>query len=879
MKNNKLLIQTNTVRWHFVLAVFLYSAILFCGIVIFDFFSLNRAAFAQDPANSEITEMMPVDSELNIRASVAVGIDPKEPFRRSRSWVPVRIELNNLDEDYSGNLIIQLKDGNVTYKTPVELPARSKQLYTVYVYLPDNLDEVEFYLQDGRRKISFQVVTVAQPSIESIRYIALLSTERGSHEHLAHRDSDEKAEMFRNVIYTSPLYLPKSWVGMQNIDVLIWDGMDNVILTPEQELAVDQWIQMGGTLVLACGERWQMLDSSSLRLYSPVTMTGSTVLPAQQVLTSAGEKNESVVIPSVVAATGDLLDDPKVTVRLKAGEYPFLVERPWGAGKIVWVASTLQTPLFDPLYQELLMRYLSTNSLSFTPTSIDNLDAPITSFLRWLVQAELPSTAFVAMYLGLYIIILVPVNYLVFRSIKRLEWAWFTIPVWALVFAYGAYYIGSFSQHSEIIANQISLIESKPNANFGSSTTFCSVYSPIRKWYSLRFEDPKAFPMLAAENMFRQQNNLASDESLTVSFEPNANRIDDFLIYHWSQRVFKAQHSVPVGEGVDLNVHFNENMLEGTITNNTPFTLNAPKLCLKDRVIAFDSMSPGDTVDVTGKWNNSQRLDPNNNMNWQMMQQQQDFGRHNRNMDQFIRDRLIDSYSQSYFQSTQTKGMMIFVAHADVSAMNFMLERSEIQPKGQSLFCVTAPVEQVITGIRTIQPHEWQFGTFGLSGFGYGGMGMGMPNNQFIPVMNQTEALGELVTELPLEHGRIRWLRIKIDQQQLSRYQMGRMMQRQPNSQPVTSKEGFYLRDRVSSRYDHIDDIVDENGLIKNPEQYIDKLANKISIKYANPTDKSFQISREFIQITMEMDYGGEDDESFLGYSISLAKEENRSNE
>lgn len=842
------------------------QVVLFLSIFIFFLGTYGQSpTFAQDMADSNSIEMLPVDSDLNIRASVMVGIDPKEPFRRSRAWVPVRIELNNMDDDYEGELILQLKDGQITYQTPVNLSSRSRQLFNMFVYLPENLDEIEFYLQRGREKIGFQVVTVASPSYESTRFIALLTPIRGSHEHLAHRDESERVEIFRNVVYTSALFLPKSWVGMQNIDVLIWDGAENITLTPDQEEAIDNWIQMGGTLVLACGENWQKLESSSLRLYSPVTMTGSTVLPANQVLHSKNENSESVIQPSVVAATGDLLDDPKVNVRLNAGEVPFLVERPWGAGKIVWVASSLKTPLFDPLYQELFMRYLSTNNLTFSPVSLDQLDAPITSFLRWLVQAELPSTAFVAMYLGLYIIILVPVNYLVFRSIKRLEWAWFTIPVWALVFAYGAYYIGSFSQHSEVITNQISLIESKPNAKYGSATTFCSVYSPVRKWYSLRFDEPKAFPMLATENMFRPQS-MASNENLTVSFDGNSNQIEDFLIYHWSQRVFKAQHSVSVGDGVNVDVQFNENRLEGEITNNTPYTLTSAKLFLKDRIIPLPNLAPGESSDVTGKWRNAQRLDVNMTM---QIAQQMDFGRRNRDMGQFITSRLQDAYAQYYFQTSDTKGTALFTAHADVSSLNFMIERNVIQPTGQSLFCVMSDVDQVMRGVRTVQPHEWQFDYANFRNMGYGGF-RGNQNNQFMWVQD-SESYSELYTDLPLEFGRIRWLKIEIDNQQLQRYGVGRSNQN--NTQITNKKAGFYFRNRTTSRYMHIDDITDENGMVENPEQFVDKLASKIQLQYSNQSRNSFQIPREAIKITMEIDYGDENDESFLGYSIDLERD------
>ncbi len=826
-------------------------------------------AMAQAVLDEKSAELSPVDSDLNIRANVVIGLDPQEPFRRMRAWVPIRIELNNLDDDFTGNLIVQLKDGQIVYRTPVDLPARAKQLYTIYVFLPETLDELEFYLQTGGRKIDFEVITVSTPAVESTRFIALLSSERGTHEHLAHREEDDRAEIFREVVYTSSIYLPKSWVGMQNIDTLIWDGNDNLVLTPEQEKALDQWIQMGGTLVLACGERWQMLNSSALRLYSPVTMDGSIVLPAKQNLSTVNENSDPVLLPSVVAATGELLDDPKINVRIKAGDHPFLVERPWGAGKVVWVASSLREPLFEPVYQEIFLTYLASNNLSFTPLMIDNLDAAITSFLRWMVQAELPSTGFVAMYLGLYIIILVPVNYLVFRSIKRLEWAWFTIPVWAVIFAYGAYYIGSFSQHSEVIANQISLLESKPDAKYARSTTFCSVYSPIRKWYTIRFEEPKAFPMAAWENMFRPQT-MASDNSMAVSFHPRANQIDDFLIYHWSQRSFKAQHTLPIGDGVSMNIRFRDNELEGGITNNTPFPLTGTRLYLKERMIHLSNMQPGETVRLDGKWRNAQRLELYNT--WQMSPRRMNYGRDNRDMSLFIRDRLAEGFAQYYFQSPATQGMAVFVAHADVSALDFMLGDNVIHPNGEALLTTSSTIEELMLGTHTLQPDDWQINQTAFGAYGYGGFrGRFGSNNQFMQVEPNSEVRSEIITELPLEYGRINWLRLEFNPKRIENHRTGRRPQTM-NNQPLQAETGMYVRDRLSRRYIKIDEITDANGYVENPDQYVDKIAGSITVKYTNRDAQHKVIPREAFQISMEMDYGNEGDDSFLGYSLELAR-------
>ena len=539
----------------FLIQIRMLSLIL-CGSALLALFVLSSSeqAWAQDSFSKTnrndqsipgITE--PVDP---ITAVVTIGVDSEKPYRRADSWVPLIVELTNHKEAVKGELVVTMKNGNVIYSTPIDLPTKAKKTYDLTVFFPPTLDELEFHVKIGRKLIPVETVTVATTYADTDRFIAVISSERGSHEHLAHNPEEENVDLFRRVIYTTPYLLPKYSIAYQNLDVLIWDGGDTNIISPEQEQALESWIQMGGTLVLAAGERWQELNDSLFRLYIPQTLDGSRVLNAGTQLRNPDESELPVLNSSFVIATGELLDDPKIKVLLKADDDPFLVERKWGAGRIVYVASSISNNLFsNPIRNRIFNEYLTKSFLPLSAKVVGRLDESTTGFLRWMIQAELPGTWFIAIYLGCYILLVVPINYIVFRMLGRLEWAWFTVPIWAIIFAYGAYYIGALRQQGQVSVNEICIVEARSSANAAQSTTFCSVYSPVRKRYTFNFNNPAAFPQIPM--VYTGRRNSVSDKQLFVQYTNTGPQVDNFLIHHWSQEILRTQHESDLGQGVD----------------------------------------------------------------------------------------------------------------------------------------------------------------------------------------------------------------------------------------------------------------------------------------------------------------------------------------
>ena len=85
--------------------------------------------------------------------------------------------------------------------------------------------------------------------------------------------------------------------------------------------------------------------------------------------------------------------------------------------------------------------------------------------LNNLPALDLPSLRLLTVLLGVYILLIGPINYLLLRRFARLDWAWVTIPLITILFSVGSFSIGTLTRGDEVILNQISIIPLSPTGS------------------------------------------------------------------------------------------------------------------------------------------------------------------------------------------------------------------------------------------------------------------------------------------------------------------------------------------------------------------------------------------------------------------------------
>ncbi|WP_394792782.1 hypothetical protein [Armatimonas sp.] len=180
---------------------------------------------------------------------------------------------------------------------------------------------------------------------------------------------------------------------------------------------------------------------------------------------------------------------------------------------------------------------------------------------------QAPPFSTIALFLGAYLLAVVPLQYLILRRLDKREWAWGTTPLLAGAFALGAYVVGGQGRSRTAFYNTAAVIETAAGRTTGAAVARFGLYSPDRTTYSLTAPT-------ADTAFFRTVGDLASLSSDQVPGQPT--RLQDFAVPQWAMRsVSLYTTDLPLGGGVTASLKHRGDLLEGTVTNNTGVTLES----------------------------------------------------------------------------------------------------------------------------------------------------------------------------------------------------------------------------------------------------------------------------------------------------------------
>jgi hypothetical protein len=110
--------------------------------------------------------------------------------------------------------------------------------------------------------------------------------------------------------------------------------------------------------------------------------------------------------------------------------------------------------------------------------------------LRDAAGITIPRAEFVVWVLVVYLLVLVPGNYLVFRSLGRVEWAWVAAPVIALVCTAAVVRLAQLDIGFARSETEIAVLETQAGYPRGHLTRYTAIYTSLGTTYDLIFDDP-----------------------------------------------------------------------------------------------------------------------------------------------------------------------------------------------------------------------------------------------------------------------------------------------------------------------------------------------------------------------------------------------------
>ena len=180
--------------------------------------------------------------------------------------------------------------------------------------------------------------------------------------------------------------------------------------------------------------------------------------------------------------------------------------------------------------------------------------------LRQESGIEIPHRSLVVNSLFWYLLILVPVNYVVFRLMRRLEWAWLAVPVIAIG---GAIWIARAAQLDIGFArslNEIAFVEVPRGYRRGHVTHVTSIYNSLSSRYRIDFETPSAAATPTTINSADAPGESARLDFVTDAAEGPS--LTDFNVASNQVRMAYAEEIADLGGPIRME---NQRVINGTV--------------------------------------------------------------------------------------------------------------------------------------------------------------------------------------------------------------------------------------------------------------------------------------------------------------------------
>lgn len=531
-------------------------------------------------------------------------------------WTPIEVTLRGGSSRQTGRVraILSDSDGlNCSFDAPEPwLPTVPGQEAKVLLYVRFGHESgpLELELLDGETLLAAKTFNSPQSPPEDRFPDALRGGQRlivsveNSPSGFEKAVPGTKGENPQNVVAVldSLERLPTRWQGYEGVDIVVISTSEPKVfenILPENAQALEQWIRMGGTLVLCAGLNAEaaLHAGSPLAKFVPGHFEKTVPRPTSGWETYA--KSLNPIPPPKPGAKAELptaqLTGVQGKIEAREADLPLVIRTPRGLGQVVFVATDLDRgPIGDWNDRSMLVAAILNLPANEQAGGTDNLQQSygyndLAGQLRSAVElprdARLVPFFVVALLAIVYILLIGPGDYFLLRRLGRgMQWTWITFPAVVLLFAVGAYLAPYWLKGDQLRVNQIDLVDIDAGGTARGATWF-GIFSPQGESFDLsmqpRLPDGQAPQQNSASlawlgkagNEFNGMYGRGTQDSVPLgsqgySIASSLDAIRGVPIQVWACKSFVGRWLGRAADlGLDVSLQDDGRQLSGTITN------------------------------------------------------------------------------------------------------------------------------------------------------------------------------------------------------------------------------------------------------------------------------------------------------------------------
>jgi hypothetical protein len=498
-------------------------------------------------------------------------------------WLPLRVTLTNSGGDLEAEVRAEVAGSNglAIYSIPVPLPAGARKEVILYVQPPNFAQQLTVWVTESNEARDGASLAEAQvpisPYPQSHYFIGALTMNPDALAPLAglRLAAGSGGTASRTDVRVIPLTLdalPARVEGLRSLDCLVLAGVDTNALTPAQAEALHSWVALGGRLLIGGGAGAARVLAGLPETLCPMALGDTVELDALPSL--------AAFVDQPIAASGPFLTtwpdpaDPAasdVKPVIVQDDRPLLVQQSLGKGWVAYLALDPTAAPFNAWAGTLAFwaRLLEPGSalppgmptdISYRALEAENMQNPLNN----LPSLKLPSLGWITLLLGVYILLVGPLNYLALRAWRRLALAWLTIPMLTLTFSVGGIMLGYRLRGSDVVINQISIVPLTSDGTAAPARSYVGLFSPTRAGYNITIERDAENPAGAADPVgplvslmptapwLSRQPVYSGQQSLHIA-QGSSTRVRDIDVNQWALRAFQVENVVEA-EAVTLAI-------------------------------------------------------------------------------------------------------------------------------------------------------------------------------------------------------------------------------------------------------------------------------------------------------------------------------------
>jgi hypothetical protein len=167
--------------------------------------------------------------------------------------------------------------------------------------------------------------------------------------------------------------------------------------------------------------------------------------------------------------------------------------------------------------------------------------------LREAAGISVPNRSFVLWMVGLYLLIIVPINWLVFRLAGRVELAWLAVPLLAIGWGVAVVWLAQLDIGFARAETEVGVLEAQNGYSRAHLTRYMALYTSLSTTYDVHFEDPSAL----AQPLARDRQRPIGQGRTTVMLRSGADQqLSDFVVSSNSTEMVHSEQMVELGGAV-----------------------------------------------------------------------------------------------------------------------------------------------------------------------------------------------------------------------------------------------------------------------------------------------------------------------------------------